>query len=336
MKKEVYKLPVEFLSKLKKIYPLDYSSIVNTFLVKKNSAFRINYLKTDLSSLRNDLRNQRVKFKEFTFPKGSFLLNTPLREFQKTEVYRKGLVYVQNLSSMLVPLVLAPQDGDLILDLCAAPGAKTTQIVSLAPQVRITAIEKNRGRYYKLLANLKIQGVKLIDTIESELSETDVPAARASNGVEVFILDSIWVRKKFPECFDKILADVPCSAEGRFLINDPKTFKYWKQRKVKEMVHKQKKLLHSAFFALKQGGILVYSTCTFSPEENEGVIDWFIDKFKNKVEILPIKIPLSNVRQGLAHWEGKKYSSFLQMAKRIIPTDAMEGFFMVKLRKTAF
>jgi len=312
MKKIAYKIPHEFLGKLKKLYPLDYSRIVNTFFTKKTPAFRINYLKTDLRSLREALRNQRVRAKELSFPKGSFLLKTPLRQFQKTDVYQKGLVYVQNLSSMLVPLVLEPQDNDIILDLCAAPGAKTTQIASLAPGARITAIENNRNRYYKLLANLKIQGV---------------------NPVEVLLLDSIWVRKKFPECFDKILADVPCSAEGRFLISDPKTFKYWKQRKVKEMVHKQKKLLHSAFFALKQGGTLVYSTCTFSPEENEGVIDWFLDKFKDKVEILPVKIPLSNVKQGLTHWDGKKFSSFLQRAKRIVPTDTMEGFFIAKLRK---
>ena len=312
IKKEVYKLPSEFLDKLTKLYSVEYPRIVDTFLKKRSATFRVNYLKTDLVSLRKALMNQGVKFTEFTFPKGAFLLKTPLREFQKTGVYQKGLVFVQNISSMFPAFFLSPQNGEIILDLCAAPGAKTTQILSLAPEARVTAIEKNRPRYYKLLANLKIQ---------------------EANPVEVLLLDSIWVRKKFPECFDKILADVPCSSEGRFFIVDPKTFKYWKQNKVKEMAHKQKKLLHSAFFALKEGGELVYSTCTFSPEENEAIIDWFVDKFKGKVEILPIKIPLNNVKDGLTRWRDKKFSSSLSLTKRIIPNDLMEGFFIAKLKK---
>lgn len=312
MRDGIYKLPQEFLQKLKKIYPSNYTRIASTFLTKKNTAFRVNYLKTDLISLRRLLINQRVKHNELTFPKGAFLLKIPLREFQKTEIYRDGLVYVQNLSSMLPVLCLEPENKDKILDLCAAPGAKTTQIYSLAPEAEVTAIEKARPRYYKLLANLEVQGVK---------------------STKVILLDSIWVRKKFPEYFDKILADVPCSSEGRFLITNPKSFKYWKQRKVKEMVHKQKKLLHSAFLALNEGGILVYSTCTFSPEENEGVIDWFINKFKEKVEILPVEFPLKNVRDGLLQWEEKKFSASLRLAKRIIPDDSMEGFFVAKIKK---
>jgi NOL1/NOP2/sun family putative RNA methylase len=314
MKEAIYKLPQEFLHKLKKIYPSKYTQIANTFLNKKETAFRINYLKTDLISLRRELVNQRVKFQELSFPKGAFLLKTPLREFQKRALYQEGSIYVQNLSSMLPVLFLLPQNEDKILDLCAAPGAKTTQICSLAPQAEVIAIEKSRNRYYKLLANLKIQGIE---------------------SVKVYLLDSIWVRKKFPEEFDKILADVPCSAEGRFFVSNPKSFKYWKQRKVKEMVHKQKKLLHSAFFALKEGGELVYSTCTFSPEENEGIIDWFIGKFKEKVELMPIDIPLSNAIDGLTRWQDKKFSSDLKLTKRIIPTDIMEGFFLAKLKKIA-
>ncbi|MFH1519762.1 MAG: RsmB/NOP family class I SAM-dependent RNA methyltransferase [Candidatus Omnitrophota bacterium] len=312
MREGIYKLPQEFLHKLKKIYPFSYAQIASTFLVKKNTTFRVNYLKTDLQGLRKLLINQRVKHQELPFPRGAFLLKTPLREFQRTEVYQKGLIYVQNLSSMLPVLCLAPANEDRILDLCAAPGAKTTQISSLAPGAEIVAIDNARNRYYKLLANLKAQGVE---------------------SAKAMLIDGIWVRKKFPEYFDKILADVPCSAEGRFLTTNPKSFKYWKQRKVKEMVHKQKKLLHSAFFALKEGGILIYSTCTFSPEENEGIIDWFINKFKEKVEILPIELSFKNAREGLLQWKDKRFSLSLRLTKRIIPDASMEGFFVAKLKK---
>ena len=312
MKEAIYKLPQEFLDKLRKIYPACHQQISNTFLSKKTTSFRINNLKTDLFALRKLLLEERVRFKELPHPKGAFLLKSPLRELQKTEIYQNGLIYVQNVSSMQPVVVLCPQDQDKILDLCAAPGAKTTQIVSLAPKAEVIAIEKIRIRYYKLLANLKVQGAL---------------------GVKTFLLDGIWARKKFPEYFDKILVDVSCSAEGRFCLNNPRSFKYWKARKVKEMVHKQKKLLHAAFFALKEGGILVYSTCTFSPEENEGIIDWAINKFKEKIEILPVELPFKNQQPGLAGWKEKRFSPFLKLTKRIIPNDFMEGFFIAKLKK---
>jgi len=309
-----YRLPKDFLAKLQAVYPSHYQQILATFLNKKTTAFRANYLKIDLTNLRKELLKEGVRFQELNFPQGAFLSKTPLRELQATSSYQNGLIYVQNVSSMLPAFILSPQAGEKILDLCAAPGAKTTQLASLAKNAQITAIEKIRTRYYKLLANLKIQGAEK---------------------VTVLLLDGIWVRKKFPEYFDKILVDAPCSAESRFIIHDFHSFKYWKERKVKEMEHKQKKLLHSAFFALKTGGTLVYSTCTFSPEENEGVIEWFIDKFKDKVEVLPIDIPLPGVFAGLSSWKGERFSSSMRLVRRIIPNDFMEGFFIAKMRKIA-
>lgn len=311
----VYKLPQEFILKLKKLYPKEYARIGETFLKKKTPAFRVNYLKTGLINLRKELVNQKVKSQELTYPKGAFLLKYPVRSLQKTVIYEQGRIYVQNLSSMIPVLALDPQDGEKILDLCAAPGAKTTQIASLAPKSEITAIEKIRTRYYKLLANLEKQG---------------------AGNVKVLLLDSIWVRKKFPEYFDKILADVPCSAEGRFLVSDPKTFKYWKQRKVKEMMHKQKKLLHAAWLALSVGGTLVYSTCTLSPEENEGIVNWLLDKFKGGIEMSPIRIPLKNSREGFIRFDGKRFSESLRLSRRIIPDGTMEGFFVAKIKKTSY
>ena len=315
MKEIAQKLPNNFLQKMRKLYPERYEQIVETFLEKKTTTFRINYLKTDLVTLRQKLSKRRIRFKELDYPKGAFLCNSPLRQLQDTDIYQDGLIYVQNVSSMIPALVLSPQKGEKILDLCAAPGAKTTQIISLAPEAQIIAIEKARVRFYKLLTNIKVQG--------------------AGNHVKVHLLDGTLVRRKFPEYFDKILVDAPCSTEGRFYINNPKTYKYWKDKKVKEMMRKQKKLLHAAFFALKEEGELVYSTCTFSPEEYEGVIDWFLNKFKDKIEILPIEIPLDNVGSPFLRWQDKGYSKDLKNTCRILPNDYMEGFFIARLKKLA-
>ena len=313
MKAIALKLPNNFLQKLRKLYPNRFEEIIETFLHRKATSFRINYLKTDLVTLRDELRKQRVKFKELDYPKGAFISLTPLRELQGKDVYLEGRIYVQNISSMIPALVLNPKNSEKILDLCAAPGAKATQIISLSPEVKLIAIEKARVRYYKLLTNIKTQG--------------------AGNLIKVHLMDGTWVRKKFPEEFDKILVDAPCTTEGRFYIENPKTYKYWKDKKVREMVGKQKKLLHASFFALKEGGELVYSTCTFSPEENEGVIDWFSNKFKNKVKIMPVDIPLENTEMGIRKWRDRKYSADVRMTKRILPNDYMEGFFIAKIKK---
>lgn len=313
MREGVYKLPLPFLEKLKKIYPRTFPVVCETFLHKKLHSFRINYLKTDLVNLKKTLCSERIRYKELPWPQGSFILKSKLAQLQRSSVYQKGFIYVQNVSSMIPSIVLAPQVGEKILDLCAAPGAKTTQIVSLTRgDIELVAIEKIRVRYYKLLANLKIQGV---------------------NFVKVYMMDGVWVGKKFPEYFDKILLDAPCSSEGLFYVNNPHSFKYWKERKVKEMRHKQKKLLSSAFYALKEGGDLVYSTCTFSPEENEEVIDWLLNKFKERIQIIPIRIPLKNIMPGLKQWGSKAFSSDLKMTLRIIPNEFMEGFFVAHLKK---
>ncbi|MBU1122512.1 MAG: RsmB/NOP family class I SAM-dependent RNA methyltransferase [Candidatus Omnitrophica bacterium] len=307
-------LPPEFVQKLMKIYPSKWEDILKTFNSKRIPSFRINYLKTDLSALRRDLYEAKVRFKDIPFPKDAFLLKSSLRSFQETDIYKNGLVFIQNVSSMIPVIVLDPKDNEKILDLCAAPGAKTTQIVSQASGAQVTAMEKVRKRYYKLLSNLKSQGI---------------------DSVRVHLIDGVWARKKFPEYFDKILLDVPCSVEGRFSLDNKHSYKYWKPRKVKEMMHTQKKLLHSSFFALKEGGILVYSTCTFSPEENEEIIDGFIKKFKSKVQVMPINISLDNVEQGLRRWKNIKFSPQCRLCKRIIPTEFMEGFFIAKIKKVS-
>ena len=316
MDARLLKLPQDFLHKLRKIYPHKFSEVAGTFLKKKQTTFRVNYLKTDLVSLRKQLVQDKVKFRELNYPRGAFILHQQdLRFLQKTNAYKDGLVYVQNVSSMLPVLFLDLALKAKVLDMCAAPGAKTTQILSLAKKENISldiqAIEKIRVRYYKLMANLNIQGAQ----------------------IKPLLMDAVLVRKKFPQYFDRILLDAPCSCEGLFYINNPRTFKYWKPRKVKEMAHKQKRLIQSAFLALKEKGVLVYSTCTFSPQENEEVIDWLLNRFKERIEVMAVNIPLKNTREGFVKWGGKSFSSQLKLTKRVLPNDFMEGFFIAKIRK---
>lgn len=312
MKAVFNELPEEFIEKLKAVYPSAFPKICETFLHKKEQTFRINYLKASLPALKEDLDRQGIKYRELHWPKGSFILRSEKKELQKSPAYVDGKIYMQNVSSMLPPLMLDPKQGEKILDLCAAPGAKTSEIASLAGrEIELVAVEKLAIRYEKLLATLRIQGVDFAQTLME---------------------DGIEMGRKYPGYFDKVLVDAPCSGEALFYMRDPKSFKPWKQKKVRELSHTQKVLIYSGISALKEGGELVYSTCTFSPEENEEVVGWALKKFEG-LRLMPVDMPLPNKSRGIASWEGNPFPKEMGMAMRVLPNEYMEGFFMAKLKK---
>jgi NOL1/NOP2/sun family putative RNA methylase len=214
---------------------------------------------------------------------------------------------------MVPPLILNPQKDDKILDICAAPGSKTTQIAALMGNSGvIIANDTSLIRLYKLRANLKIQGVINTQTAR-------IPG------------QTIW--QKYPEYFDRVLADVPCSMEGRFYTSDKKTFQDWSKAKIKKLSEIQKWILRSAVSATKPGGTIVYSTCTLAPEENEGVIDWIIKKEKGNIIIEEIDINGLTFNPPLNKWGEKIYDPQIKLTKRILPGQEMEGFFIAKIRK---
>jgi 16S rRNA (cytosine1407-C5)-methyltransferase len=136
-----------------------------------------------------------------------------------------------------------------------------------------------------------------------------------------------------PAQFDRVLLDAPCSAEGRFDVREPKSYRFWKLRKVHEMANKQKRLLASAIQCLKPGGSLVYSTCTFAPEENEAVLDWALERFKGICDVATIRSPITGCLAGLIAWAGKTYHPLLYSTLRVLPTENLEGFFLARLLK---
>ncbi len=226
---------------------------------------------------------------------------------------RAGWIYVQNPASMLPPLVLAPEPGEEILDLAAAPGSKTLQLCGLmGNRGRIAAVEVVRSRYHRLRANLERHGARCVQT---------------------YLADGRGVGRKTPERFDRVLLDAPCSSEGRFHAADPASWVCWSERKVREMAHKQRRLLWSAAQALRPGGWLVYATCTFAPEENEGAIQWLLDRAGGALEPEPVRCRLAGVRPGLTGWEGRTWSEVLRHGLRVLPRAGREAFFVCRLRK---
>ena len=308
-------LPEKFLDKLPEIVGKEnLDEILTSFCFRKPSTFRTNTLKITSEELTKELNKLNIKAQPINWYKDAFILiNTPQKILSETKWYKEGFLYIQSLSSMIPPLILNPSENEKVLDLCAAPGSKTTQIAALMKNTgEIIANDLSRIRNFRLSANLQIQGVK-------------------NTKVTNLMGEIIW--KKYPEYFDKTLVDVPCSMEGRFFTDDPKTYRDWKNGKVKQLAQKQKFLLRSAISATKTGGIIVYSTCTLSPEENEEVINWILEKEKNNVELLPVILDNCSFSHGLTKFKNKTYSLELSKTKRIMPSKTMEGFYIAKLKK---
>ena len=177
---------------------------------------------------------------------------------------------------------------------------------------RIAAVEPVKGRFFRLRRNLETFGVSIVDT---------------------YLKDGREVGWKVPERFDRVLLDAPCSSEARFTTTDSSSYSHWNEKKVKEVQRKQKKLIASAVAALKPGGTLVYSTCSFSPEENELVVQHALKKFAGQLTVEPIGLDLENFRRGLSEWKQKKLRPELSRCVRVLPTSIMHGFFLCKLRK---
>lgn len=222
-----------------------------------------------------------------------------------------GYYYIQEISSMMSALALDPQPGEFVLDVCASPGSKTTQIA---------ARMHNKGT---LIANdIKIDRIAILSANLERCGVTNCVVTR---------LDGVGLcsrLRKHGFLFDKILLDAPCSGEGT-LRSSSKTFTMWNPKVVDNMGRMQKKLLATALGCLKVGGTLVYSTCTHAPEEDEAVVDFALKNFP--VTVKALSLPL-HTRPGVDRWENELYNKEVTNCCRIYPQDNdSEGFFVAKM-----
>jgi len=309
-------LPPEFIERVRNIIDADQlDAVLEAFCHKRLTTLRANTLKISPEELQKEFTSAGIEIEQQPWWPTAFLVkNKTLREITEHPLHPQGAVYIQSFSSMIPPLVLDPQPGEHILDLTAAPGSKTTQIAALMNNTgEILANDLSPVRLFRLSANLKMQGVT-------------IAYPRRGPG-QLF-----W--KKYPEYFDRTLVDVPCTMEGRICAEDPKTYADWSKKKIKELSVRQCHLLRSAVSATKVGGIIVYSTCTLAPEENENVINWILKREGDGVVVEDIDIPHLAMTSGLAQWQKKTFSPQVLKTRRILPSPTMEGFFVAKLRKT--
>jgi tRNA (cytosine49-C5)-methyltransferase len=305
------RLPREFLERLQAMFPQAVSQgILRGMCVRRFTTVRVNTLRAAPEELARFLRQRAVKHRRIAWCPQSFQL-TELRErdVETWDWYLDGRIYLQSLSSMIPALALAPQPGERVLDIAAAPGSKTTQMAALMEnRGSILAVELDSVRAQRLQHNVSLQGCRIVEV-------------RTGRGEKV--------GDEMPSGFDRVLLDVPCSGEGRFIVGEPATSRSWSPGLVADRARLQRKLFSSGFKALRPGGILVYSTCTLNLEENERIIQWALESFPLVTEKIPVSIPgcWSGIARGL--------DPGISKALRIFPDADREGFFICRMRRIA-
>ena len=251
------KLPQRFLDDMKELLMDEYDDFIKSYDEPKTTGLRINTLKINKEELLNlNLYN----LTPIPWADEGFYYDEEVDRPGKSPLHESGAYYLQEPSAMSVVPHLDIKEGDKVLDMCAAPGGKSTYILSkLNDTGLLVSNEINSTRIRALGENLERFGAR-----NCIITNTD------SNNL----------RKVFTGYFDKVVIDAPCSGQGMFR-KDEVAIEDWSYAKVLECQSIQKEIIRDGYDMLKNGGVLVYSTCTFAKEENEDVINEFISEYEN-------------------------------------------------------
>jgi 16S rRNA C967 or C1407 C5-methylase (RsmB/RsmF family) len=292
-----------FFERVNRINP----EILEGLKEKKEFSFRINRHKSGLEAIeelkKEGYNPKRVEWSEWVYT----LPMSERKKITKSKPYTSNKIYIQNLSSIIAANALDIDENDWVLDLAAAPGGKS--LIFSEKARKVSAVEPDKKRFFRMKRNFKEHGAKNIQTYNK---------------------DGRFVYKATGEMFDKVFLDAPCSSEAHIDLDEGIT--WWNLKRVKRFSKLQKELIISAFEALKPGGEMIYATCTFSPEENEEVVDFLLNRYEN-AEIVPVNLPIKNIQSGITEWEDKKYKNDVKHCVRILPKDAYSGFFFTKIKK---
>jgi NOL1/NOP2/sun family putative RNA methylase len=295
------------MERYREIIP-DFDAFMEVLGRPQPVTIRVNRLKATPEQVADALKKRGFDVKPM--PWNNWILQVEGEDsVAKTLEHWLGWFYVQEASAATAVMALDPQPGEHILDLCAAPGGKTTQIAELMGNTGlIVANDVTPKRLRALLANLSRIGV--VNTIVTQ-----------------------WDGRNYPDLgieFDKALIDAPCSAEGRARGN-PDLKQGANINFIRSISGTQKGLLRRVLELVKPGGIVVYATCTFAPEENEAVIAYAIQKVPS--ELLPINLPVPHA-SGLTEWQRLEFGEAMRLCVRTYPHHLDSGgLFLAKLRR---
>lgn len=274
------------------------------FVLKKS--LRVNTLKNSETVLIERLKKEKVTLVKIPFLNNGYFYESDF-SLGATPEYLQGYYYLQEAASQLPAAVLDPKSDELVLDMSAAPGGKTTQLADyMQNKGSIMALDNNVHRLESLRNNIERLGV---------------------TNTLIYKKDARFATD-FKLEFDKILLDAPCSSN---FADEENWFNMKSVEGFKERARLQKELLKAAVKSLKKGGVLVYSTCTLEPEENELNINWLLNKFD---DLILEEINLSIGDPGLTDVFGNKLNPEIKKCKRFWPhKTGIQGFFIAKIKK---
>lgn len=298
-----YSHPEWMVNRFLEYFPKDFTED----LLKANNEIpklyiRINTLKISVEEVVSFLKKNDIKVARNPYLNEALTVEGGFSQLEELEIYKKGYIHIQDFSSMLVARILDPKEGQFIIDVCSAPGGKTTHIGQLM---------RNKGRI--LARDIHEHKLKLVQNNAKRLG-IDIIQVQKYNGKD---LDNNLVDKA-----DKVLVDAPCSGLG--IIRRKPEIKYRKEPDdIKNITDLQLSILINASKYVKSGGELVYSTCTIDPNENQGVIEKFLSQNSN-FDIMNI------IHQYKSLIPGEHLRNYIQLYPHIHGTD---GFFIVKMQK---
>ncbi len=306
-------LPPELFGYLKKWYGLEESLAIGRFALESRQflTVRVNLTRTTPREVRESLSNEQIETEPGLYCSQALRIRLHGRSIRSLAVWQQGLITVQDEAAMLVALCAAPQKKTHIIDLCAAPGGKSTHLAeTVKDQARILALDVSVSR------------LALIDELAKRLKLQSIRTAQAD------ATDLSW-SSDLRDQADLILADVPCSGLG-LLGKKPEIRLTMNHEKMQGLYPIQEQILNHAALLVKPGGFLIYSTCTLNPQENEGRIESFLSTHQGHfvresiVDLLPKNL------LDFPDIAASALQGFVQLLPHRHQTD---GFYIVRLRR---
>ena len=276
--------------------------IAQGYAAQRVVTLRANPLKTDAQTVRERLAAQDIETSPVPWYADAMIVRGA-REDALTglDLYERGEIYLQSLSSMIPPLLLGAKPGENVLDMAAAPGGKTTQIAALTGnQAMVTACEMNKIRAERLRYNVQRQG---------------------ATRVTVMNIDSRNLDDLFS--FDRILLDAPCSGSGTVQLGSPRSKGQFSREFLSRTTKQQEALLHKALWLLRPGCEMIYSTCSVLTQENEEIVSRVLRK--TGAQIVPLELT--------AFDSVPRLPVSIPGTLCVAPDELHEGFFVAKIRR---
>lgn len=308
--------PEQFKIRMQKMLQDEYEEFENSFDGNRYHALRINPLKAERDKVMESMKTvygEEISFEKVPWSENGYYYDRKMQP-GKHPYHEAGVYYIQEPSAMAPVTLLDPQPGERILDLCAAPGGKSTQIAAAMKGKGILICNEIHPARAKILSeNVERMGIR------NAIVTNETPDR---------------LEERFAGYFDRILVDAPCSGEGMFRKNEEAT-EEWSPENVQMCADRQDDVIESAYQMLRPGGILCYSTCTFAPAENEGTISRLLARHEDmSICEIPEEQYDKGFQPGRPEWSEKQVEG-IEKTIRLWPHRLKgEGHYAAVLKKT--